>query len=158
MIEGRCLANNNIFVSVWEGGGGVAERLDKRMRSKISPCIYSCTVSGGLPRGNFENQEGRRSHLRSFCNAIKILNLRELCLFADVSEEKLSMPLNVFETGRASSVGCAYCLVSKRWRVRSSSLAHSFMEIWSWKKFYDHSLPSADSRRAVVSYWQKNVH
>ena len=24
--------------------------------------------------------------------------------------------------------------------------------------FYSHSLPSADSRRAVVSFWQKNVH
>ena len=24
------------------------------------------------------------------------------------------------------------------------------------KKFYDHSHPSADSRRAVVSYWRKN--
>ena len=26
------------------------------------------------------------------------------------------------------------------------------------KKFYDHSLPSADSKGAVVSYWPKNVH
>ena len=26
------------------------------------------------------------------------------------------------------------------------------------KYFYGHSLPSADSRRAVVSFWQKNVH
>ena len=61
-------------------------------------------------------------------------------------------------SGRASSVGCAYRLV-KRWsRVRSSLPAHSFVEIWSWKKFYDHSLPSADSGRAVVSYWRKNVH
>ena len=24
--------------------------------------------------------------------------------------------------------------------------------------FYGHSLPSADSRRAVVSFWRKNVH
>ena len=30
---------------------------------------------------------------------------------------------------------------------------HSFMEI-----FYGHSLPSADSRRADVSFWRKNVH
>ena len=29
---------------------------------------------------------------------------------------------------------------------------------WSWNIFYGHSLPSADSRRAVVSSWQKNVH
>ena len=26
------------------------------------------------------------------------------------------------------------------------------------KKIYGHSLPSADSRRAIVSYWRKNVH
>ena len=26
------------------------------------------------------------------------------------------------------------------------------------KFFYGHSLPSADYRRAVVSFWQKNVH
>ena len=26
------------------------------------------------------------------------------------------------------------------------------------KKFYNHSPPSADSRRAVASYWQKYVH
>ena len=34
--------------------------------------------------------------------------------------------------------------------------------ILSWrlimKYFLCHSLPSADSRRAVVSFWQKNVH
>ena len=29
---------------------------------------------------------------------------------------------------------------------------------WSWNIFYGYSLPSADSRRAVVSFWQKNVH
>ena len=34
----------------------------------------------------------------------------------------------------------------------------SFVEIWSWNIFYGHSLPSADSRRAVVSFWRQNVH
>ena len=29
---------------------------------------------------------------------------------------------------------------------------------WSWNIFYGHSLPFADSRRAVVSFWRKNVH
>ena len=29
---------------------------------------------------------------------------------------------------------------------------------WSWNIFYGHSLPSADSTRAVVSFWRKNVH
>ena len=36
--------------------------------------------------------------------------------------------------------------------------AHSFVETWSWKNFYGHSPSSAESRRAVVSYWRKNVH
>ena len=32
------------------GGGGVAQSLDKRMRSKISPCISPCrVVQGGTP-------------------------------------------------------------------------------------------------------------
>ena len=50
-------------------------------------------------------------------------------------------------------------LVCGRSRVQSSRPAkHSFVEIWSWKCFYDHFLPSVDSRRAVVSYWGKNGH
>ena len=66
--------------------------------------------------------------------AMKVSNSPELCLFADVAEENLKLPiysmlLNVFEAGRASSVGCAYGLVSRRLRVRSSRLAHSFVEI-----------------------------
>ena len=29
---------------------------------------------------------------------------------------------------------------------------------WSWNIFYGHSFPSADSRRAVVSFWWKNLN
>ena len=29
---------------------------------------------------------------------------------------------------------------------------------WSWNHFYDHSLPTADSSRAVVSYWRKDMY
>ena len=35
---------------------------------------------------------------------------------------------------------------------------HSFVKIDHEIFFYGHSLPSADSRRAVVSFWRKNVH
>ena len=35
---------------------------------------------------------------------------------------------------------------------------HSFMEIWSWNIFYSHYFPFANSRRAFVSFWWKNVH
>ena len=38
------------------------------------------------------------------------------------------------------------------------SWKHSFMDICSWNIFWGHSLPSTDSRRAVVSFWQKNVY
>ena len=37
-------------------------------------------------------------------------------------------------------------------------LATFFYGDWSWHIFYGHSLPSADLRRAIVSFWQKNVH
>ena len=57
--------------------------------------------------------------------------------------------------GCGSSIGSASAL----YEVLSSRPAkHSFVVIWSWNKFYGHSLPSADSRRAVVSYWWKNGH
>ena len=36
-------------------------------------------------------------------------------------------------------------------------LATFFCGDWSWNIFYGHSLPSADSRRAVVSFWRKTV-
>ena len=49
-------------------------------------------------------------------------------------------------------------LACKRPRDRSPRLAHSFVKPWSWKHFYGHSPSSADSKRAVVSYWRKNVH
>ena len=60
-------------------------------------------VPGVLPQKNFENQECRRSHIRSFFKALKVSNLPELCLFAAVSEEKVPIffffffLLNVFE-------------------------------------------------------------
>ena len=49
-------------------------------------------------------------------------------------------------------------LVIRRLQVRSpSSRQHSFMEI-DHEIFSMVLLPSADLRRAVVSFWQKNVH
>ena len=53
-------------------------------------------------------------------------------------------------------------LVIRRLRVRTppppAGSATFFRGDWSWNIFYGHSLPSADSRRAVVSFWRKNVH
>ena len=42
-------------------------------------------------------------------------------------------------------------------QIRRVSNIHSFMVI-DHEIFSNHSLPSADSRMAVVSFWQKNVH
>ena len=50
-------------------------------------------------------------------------------------------------------------LETRRSRVRPPPrLATFFRGDWSWNILYGHSLPSADSRRAVVSFWRKNVH
>ena len=49
-------------------------------------------------------------------------------------------------------------LIFMRSSVGSSSPATFFCEDGSRNHFYGHSLPSTDSSRAVVSYWQKDVH
>ena len=63
------------------------------------------------------------------------------------------------KAGLGGSVGYAF-----DWRPGSREfnplprLATFFRGDWWWNIFYGHSLPSADSRRADVSFWQKNVH
>ena len=61
--------------------------------------------------------------------------------------------------GLGGSVGCAVRLEpgGPGFNPRRGR-QHSFMEIDHEIIFYGHSLPSADSRRAVVSFWRKNVH
>ena len=61
--------------------------------------------------------------------------------------------------GLGGSVGCAIRLETRRSRVQPQPRSATFFRgDWSWNIFYGHSLPSADLRRAVVSFWQKNVH
>ena len=61
--------------------------------------------------------------------------------------------------GLSGSVGCAVRLETKRSRVQPPPRSATFFHgDWSWNIFYGHSLPSTDSRRAVVSFWRKNVH
>ena len=61
--------------------------------------------------------------------------------------------------GLGGSVGCTVQLETRRLRVQPPPRSATFFcRDWSWNIFYGHSLPSADSRRAVVSFWQKNVH
>ena len=54
----------------------------------------------------------------------------------------------------------AACLTGDQ-EVAGSSLIGSatfFHRDWSWNILYGYSLPSADSRRSLVSFWQKNVY
>ena len=61
--------------------------------------------------------------------------------------------------GLGGSVGCAVRLETRRsWVQPPPRSATFFHGDWSWNIFYGHSLPSADSRRTVVSFWRKNVH
>ena len=61
--------------------------------------------------------------------------------------------------GPGGSVGCAVRLETRRsWVQPPPRSATFFRGDWSWNIFYGHSLPSADTRRAVVSFWWKNVH
>ena len=59
-------------------------------------------------------------------------------------------------SGLCGSVGCAVRLETRRSRVQPPPRSATFFRgDWSWNIFYGHSLPSADSRRAVVSFWAK---
>ena len=61
--------------------------------------------------------------------------------------------------GLGGSFGCTVRLETRRSRVQPlPRSATFFLGDWSWNILYGHSLPSADSRKAVVSFWQKNVH
>ena len=61
--------------------------------------------------------------------------------------------------GLSGSVGCAVRLETRRSRVQLPPRSATFFcGDWSENIFNGYSLPSADSRRAVVSFWRKNVH
>ena len=61
--------------------------------------------------------------------------------------------------GLGGSVWCAVRLETRRSRVQPPPRSSTFFRRdWSWNIFYGHSFPSADSRRAAVRFWRKNVH
>ena len=67
------------------------------MRAKISPCISSCRVVRGASPGEILKTKNAGEAIRSFCNAIKVSNLPELRLFADISEEKIPIYSMLFK-------------------------------------------------------------
>ena len=78
---------------------------------------------------------------------------------ATVWEESFA-PSNPLPANLPASVACpAARLTSGQGIGGSISCPVTFFcGDWSWTVFYGHSLPSADLRRAVVSFWQKNAH
>ena len=70
---------------------------------------------------------------------------------------KLSCGYLVIKASLGGSVGCT----SNWWLGGCGLHPHQVINLlswrfWSWNIFYGHSHPSADSARAVVSFWQKN--
>ena len=51
-----------------------------------------------------------------------------------------------------------WLVIKRSWVQSPLGSATFFRGDWAWNIFYSDSLPSAYSRRAVVSFWQKNVH
>ena len=158
-----------IFVSVWEGVGvgvGVVAAWRRGWIIEWDPKFPHVSLlvgwSGGPPLGKFwkpRMQEKPSQDIWQCYQSLKFTWIVPICRYFRRKFPFIPCFLNVFEAGRTSSVGCAYRLVSRRSRVDLHArhiLSRRFA--WSWKKIYDHCLPSADSRRAVVSYWRKNVH
>ena len=137
------------------------------MRAKISPCISSCRVVRGASPGEILKTknagEGISGHFAMRLQSQIYLNYAYLQIFQRRKSPFIPCCLNVFEAGRASSVGCAYRLVSRRSRVRSSRPAHSFVDICMVMKRNSTtiiSLPliqegqlSVTSERMCTKYW-----
>ena len=74
-------------------------------------------------------------------------------------ETKVKVSSIYFEEWLGGSVRYAIRLETRRsWVQHPPRSATFFCGDWSWNIFYGHSLPSAESRRAVFSCWRKNVH
>ena len=77
---------------------------------------------------------------------VKQVNIHETILTLRVRVRKI--------TGLGGSVGCAY-----DWRSGVLGFEPLWVRLYSFVEIDNgRSLPSTDSRRAVVSFWQKNAH
>ena len=89
-----------------------------------------------------------------------VIYLCPLCNLKTVWDIFLKLYTNVYHhDGLGGSVWCALRLETRRsWVQPPPRSATFFHGDWSQNIFYSHSLPSTDSRKAVVSFWRKNVH
>ena len=124
-----------IFVSVWEGVGVVAAWRRGwiiEWESKFPHVSLLVGWSGGPPPGKFwkpRMQEKPSGHFAMRLKSQIYLNYDYLQIFQRRKSPFIPCCLNVFEAGRASSVGCAYRLISRWSRVQYSRPTHSFVEI-----------------------------
>ena len=137
------------------------------MRAKISPCISSCrVVRGASPEEILKTKNAGDAISGHFAMQLQsriYLNYAYLQIFQRRKSPFIPCCLNVFEARRASSVGCAYRLVSRRSRIQSSRPAHSFVDICMVMKKYSMtivSLPliqegqlSVTGERMCTKYW-----
>ena len=83
-------------------------------------------------------------------------------IHALLPEHSMSLPKGNFkQRGRPSPVAWSDARPPGIQMAEGSFLRSGkifFRGDWSWNNFYGHSLPTADSSRAVVSYWRKVVH
>ena len=89
-------------------------------------------MEGGAPGEILKTKNAGEAISGHFAMRLKsqiYLNYAYLQIFQRRKSSFIPCFLNVFEAGRASSVGCAYRLVSRRSRVLSLLPAHSFLEI-----------------------------
>ena len=71
---------------------------------------------------------------------------------------KVQIRLSIYLASRPRWLSrmCIQLEIRRSWVWSPPGLASFFCGDWSWNKFYCHSLSSPDSRRTVVSFWQKN--
>ena len=130
-------------------------------------CSFSTAVTLKIRlRSSKSNQPFVKSQLYIHKNLLRIQPLvpKILCRQKKCDAVPVVMPTLIGSApksiaGLGGSVGCAVWLATRRLQVQPPPRSATFFRWdWSWNIFYGHSLPSADSRRAVVNFWRKNVH
>ena len=124
-----------LLINVWPWSYVVAHLLISPLILWSAPAPFTCSISAG--RG-----------------------IQLIAVWRFIAQNlSLSSLLYLCMAGLGGSVGCAVRLEIRRSCVQPPPRSATFLRgDWSWNIFYGHSLPSADSRRAVVSFWRKNVH